>query len=66
VRSAKELIMTIALAIIGSIVVFLVAATEVPTAVAAFLRACIPLIDAFHELREAIRRHGSDKGQADE
>jgi hypothetical protein len=47
--------MTIALAIIGGIVVIIGAASRVPPAAAAFLRACIPLIKAFHELRGALR-----------
>jgi hypothetical protein len=53
--------MTIALAVIGSTVIVLTAATRVPAAAAVFLRACIPLIDALHELHDAIRRHRSHK-----
>ena len=53
--------MTIALAVIGSIVIVLTAATRIPAAAATFLRAFIPLIDAFHELHDAIRRHRSHK-----
>lgn len=57
--------MTLALAIIGSIVIVLTAATRVPAAAATFLRACIPLIDACQELRDAIRRHRSHKSVQD-
>ena len=46
--------MTIALAIIGGIVIILGAATRIPPAAAAFLRACIPLITALHDLRDAL------------
>jgi hypothetical protein len=47
--------MTIALAIIGSIVILLGAATRIPPAAAAFLRAFIPLVAAFHDLHDALR-----------
>jgi hypothetical protein len=55
----EESHVTLSLVIIGGVVVVLTAAAKVPTAAAAFLRACIPLIEAFHELRDAIRRRGS-------
>lgn len=45
-----------ALAIIGGIVVVITAAAKIPIAGAAFLRACIPLIYAFRDLRNALRR----------
>jgi hypothetical protein len=48
--------MALSLAIIGGVVVLLAAATKIPAAAAAFLRACIPLIEAFHDLRDAIRQ----------
>lgn len=46
--------MTIVLAIIGGIVIIIGAASRVPPAAAAFLRACIPLISAYHELSDAL------------
>jgi len=53
--------LTIALAIIGGTVVILGAATKIPPAAAAFLRACIPLIAAFQDIRDALRRqHDQD------
>jgi len=55
--------------IIGGLVIVLTAAVQIPAAAAAFLRACIPLVEAFHDLRNAIRRPGSaqqDLGQASE
>ncbi len=47
--------MTIALAIIGGIVIILGAAARIPPAAAAFLRACIPLITALREVRDTLR-----------
>jgi hypothetical protein len=47
--------MTIVLAIIGGTVVIIGAASKVPPAAAAFLRACIPLISAYRELCNALR-----------
>jgi hypothetical protein len=47
--------MTNILAIIGGIIVVLVAATQIPAAATAFLRACIPLIAACRELCDAVR-----------
>jgi hypothetical protein len=49
--------MTTALAILGGIVVILGAMTKVPAAAAAFVRACIPLITAIHDLRDALAHH---------
>ena len=51
--------MALSLLIIGGVVVVLTAAAKVPAAAAAFLRACIPLVEAFHDLRNAIRRRDS-------
>jgi hypothetical protein len=53
--------MTTVLAIIGSIVIILTAATQIPQVAGALLRACIPLIKDFHDLRDAIRRHPGHK-----
>ena len=47
--------MTTALAIIGCITVILGAATKIPAAVCALIRACIPMIAAFNDLHHAIR-----------
>jgi hypothetical protein len=58
--------MTIALAIIGGIVVILAAATRIPLAAAAFLRACIPLITAIHDLREAVFVHHDHKASGED
>lgn len=54
--------MTIALAVTGGIVILLGAASRIPPAAAAFLRACVPLIIAFREVRYALR---PDAGAAD-
>ena len=51
--------MTIALATIGCIIVILGAAAKIPPAAAAFVRACIPLVTAIHDLCEAMHRHRS-------
>jgi Sec-independent protein translocase protein TatA len=51
----------LSLVIIGAVVVVLTAAAKVPAAAAAFLRACIPLVEAFHDLRNAIRRNGKSQ-----
>lgn len=53
--------MALSLAVIGGVVLLLTAATKIPAAAAAFLRACIPLIEAFHELCDAIRQRGPRK-----
>lgn len=59
--------MTTALAIIGGIAVILGAATRIPPAVSAFIRACIPMVTALRELHRAIRRRSnSDAGVRDE
>jgi hypothetical protein len=48
--------MVVLLAIICGVVALLTVSTEIPAAVAAFLRACIPVIEAIHEVRDAVRR----------
>jgi hypothetical protein len=48
--------MTIALAITGGIVIILGAATKIPPAITALVRACIPAITAFRDLRDAFRQ----------
>jgi hypothetical protein len=52
--------MTTTLAIIGGAVIILGAATKVPLAVCALIRACIPVATAFHDLRRAIFRHDDE------
>jgi hypothetical protein len=51
--------MTVALAIAGGIVVVLAAATKIPPAVGALIRAFIPVVTAVHDLRQAISNCGS-------
>ena len=60
--------MTTALAVIGGIAVILGAATKIPVAVCALIRACIPVITALHDLRHAIRHNSNkiDKAHGDE
>jgi hypothetical protein len=52
--------MTTALAIIGGTAVILGAATKIPPAVCALIRACIPMAAAFHDLRHAIRHRSNE------
>jgi len=58
--------MTIALAIIGGIAVILTAATKIPLAAAAFVRACIPLITAIRDLHGAVFVHPYHKANGAE
>ncbi|MCX4501128.1 hypothetical protein [Streptomyces anulatus] len=51
------------LAVIGGIVIILGAAARIPNAVAELIRACIPVINAFHELRTALKRTTPQAGQ---
>ncbi|MFD4866875.1 hypothetical protein [Streptomyces sp. NPDC058412] len=48
--------LTTILALIGGIVIILGAAARIPNATAELIRACIPVINAFHELRAALKR----------
>jgi hypothetical protein len=52
--------MTTALAIIGATVIILGAATKIPPAISALIRACIPVAIALHDLRHAISHHSND------
>jgi Sec-independent protein translocase protein TatA len=47
---------TTVLAMIGGIVVILVAAARIPAAAAELIRACILVVDALKDLRAALRR----------
>jgi hypothetical protein len=58
--------MTIALATIGGIVVILGAATKIPPAICALIRACIPLVTAIHDLGYAIRHRSNEANDAHE
>jgi hypothetical protein len=59
--------MTIALAITGGIVVILGAATKIPPAITGLVRACIPAITAFQDLRDAFRQqHNADRNAAED
>jgi uncharacterized membrane protein YphA (DoxX/SURF4 family) len=49
--------MTMVLTITGGIVLILGAATRIPTAATAFVRACVPLIAAIHDLHDAMTHH---------
>jgi hypothetical protein len=49
---------TVALSILGGIIVILLTASKIPLAAAAFLRSCITLVIALEDLREALRRYG--------
>jgi hypothetical protein len=52
--------MTTALAIIGGTVLILGAATKIPPAVCALVRACIPVAAALHDLRHAISHRNKE------
>jgi hypothetical protein len=52
--------MTTTLAIIGGIVIILGASAKIPHSISALLRACIPMVKAFHDLRRAIRAGGDE------
>lgn len=56
--------MTTVLAIIGGIAVILGAATKIPPAVCALIRACIPLVTAIHDLGRAIRHRRNEANDA--
>jgi hypothetical protein len=47
---------TTVLAVIGGMVVILVAAARIPAAAAELIRACILLVDAIKDLRAALQR----------
>jgi hypothetical protein len=55
--------MTTALAIIGGTAIILGAATKIPPAICALIRACIPLAAALHDLRNAISRSSNETTQ---
>jgi drug/metabolite transporter (DMT)-like permease len=56
--------MTITLAIIGGILIVLNAVSRIPLAVSALIRACIPVVTAVHDLRQASRGCGNlDDGE---
>lgn len=55
--------MTTALAVIGGAVVILSAASKVPPAVSALVRACVPVVAAFHELRHAFHNPDDRSGK---
>jgi hypothetical protein len=54
--------MTTTLAIIGGIIVVLGAAAKIPYTVSALIRACIPMVQAFHDLRRVMQQVSSDAG----
>lgn len=56
---------TTVLAVIGGIVVILVAAARIPAAAAELIRACILLVDAVRDLRTALQRTAT-RASADE
>jgi hypothetical protein len=56
--------MITALATIGGIAVILGAATKIPPAVCALIRACIPLVTAIHDLGHAIRHRSNEVNDA--
>lgn len=56
--------MTTALAIIGGIAIILGAATKIPPAVCTLIRTCIPLVNAIHDLGQAIRRRSDEINDA--
>lgn len=56
--------MTTTLAIIGGIVIVLGASAKIPHAVSVLIRACIPMVKAFHDLRRAIRAGSADAGNS--
>jgi hypothetical protein len=58
--------MSTTLAIIGGIVIVLGASAKIPHAVATLIRACIPMIKAFYDLRRAIRAGSADTGNSTE
>jgi hypothetical protein len=58
--------MTTALAIIGSLAIILGAATKIPPAVCALIRACIPLVTAIHDLGRAIRHRSNEANDSRE
>jgi Sec-independent protein translocase protein TatA len=51
---------TTVLAVIGGMVVILVAAARIPAAAAELIRACILLVDAIKDLRSALQRPTPD------
>jgi hypothetical protein len=55
--------MTTALAIIGGAVIILGAATKIPPAFCALIRACIPVVIALHDLRHAILHPSNEENQ---
>ncbi|MFJ5045531.1 hypothetical protein ACIQH7_09795 [Streptomyces anulatus] len=62
-RFGGSVTLTTMLAVIGGIVIILGAAARIPNAVAELIRACIPVINAFHELRTALKRTTPQSGQ---
>ena len=58
--------MTTALTIIGGAAVILSAATKIPPAVCALVRACVPVVAAFHDLRRAFQHPGHEIGGTDD
>ncbi|MFF5573132.1 hypothetical protein [Streptomyces luteogriseus] len=57
--------LTTILAVIGGIVITLGAAARIPNATAELIRACIPVINALHELRAALKRTTPRAGQTE-
>ncbi|CAM5282722.1 hypothetical protein SAVIM338S_00165 [Streptomyces avidinii] len=56
--------MTSILAVIGGTVLIIGAAARIPNAVAELIRACVPVITAFGELRATLERAAPGTGQS--
>jgi hypothetical protein len=61
VSSTRSIHMTFALVIIGSIVALLLVGAEIPKAATAFVRAWIPLIQAFRDVWDAALGRRNDE-----